>query len=208
MKRELRVLPSARAGMPELAGAGDRFVKRREPSHPALRATISRVGWSPGVPFGMENSLWASRPPARYRRGAPVPPEHHSSTTSGDGARLSASERVGRGSGWLAIQASMAAATSDHTLVESVRLLEMEGVGDELFSIAAWSPLTRLSSSPLPLLVTVNSMPAICRRSVQQLGVAPRQFGERLLRCTWPMYRAAATLTRICVKAQGDILAF
>jgi hypothetical protein len=56
MKRELRFLPSARAGMPELAGAGDRFVKRREPSHPALRAAISRVGWSPGVPFGMETA--------------------------------------------------------------------------------------------------------------------------------------------------------
>jgi hypothetical protein len=44
----------------------------------------------------------------------------------------------------------MAAATSDDTLVESVRLLQMEGVGDELFSIAAWSPLARLSSSSPP----------------------------------------------------------
>ena len=44
----------------------------------------------------------------------------------------------------------MAAATSDDTLVESVRLLEMGGVGDELFSIAAWSPLARLSSSSPP----------------------------------------------------------
>jgi hypothetical protein len=137
MKRELRFLPSARAGMPELAGAGDRFVKRREPSHPALRATISRVGWSPGVPFGMENSLLASRPPARYRRGAPVPPEHHSSTTSGDGARLSASgvARVG-----LRFRASMAAATSDHTLVESVRLLEMEGELRETSWLSSCTP--------------------------------------------------------------------
>ena len=31
---------------------------------------------------------------------------------------------------------------------------------------------------PLPLLVTVNSMPAICRRSVQQLGVARANLGN------------------------------
>jgi hypothetical protein len=130
MKRELRFLPSARAGMPELAGAGDRFVKRREPSHPALRATISRVGWSPGVPFGMEKSLWASRPPARYRRGAPVPPEHHSSTTSGDRARLSAS----------------GVARVDLRF----RHRWPQQRPTTLWSKAAWSPLARLSSSSPP----------------------------------------------------------
>src|SRR6478735_4773107 len=205
MKRELRFLPSARAGMPELAGAGDRFVKRREPSHPALRATISRVGWSPGVPFGMENSLWASRPPARYRRGAPVPPDHHSSTTSGDGARLSASgvARVGLRFRHRWPQQRPTTLWSKASDSWRWRALAMN------FSQSPpGRPWPDSLQRPLPLLVTVNSMPAICRRSVQQLGVAPHQFGERLLRCTWPMYRAAATPTRICVKTQGDILAF
>ena len=64
MKRELRFLRnSAGAGMPELAGAGDRSVKRRRASHPALRATISsgEVVVAAGVPWNGKCGLAGRR---------------------------------------------------------------------------------------------------------------------------------------------------